>query len=190
MSRPGWCGKTPLCGVKPAGARMCFVTRGPRISGRRVKRTMTDSASGIAINEDTAALVNGALEHGTPMLLAYVDTKNQAHLSFRGSPHVHSPDQLAIWVRNAEGGLQAALDNNPQLTLMYRDPPTRTTIFFYGRGRVENDDAHHAIARFTTPVRSVRGAPIRGRRRACRSSSTLTRYRVAAPDARIDMRRA
>ena len=34
---------------------------------------MTDSASGIVINNDTAALINNALENGTPMLLAYVD---------------------------------------------------------------------------------------------------------------------
>ena len=148
---------------------------------------MTDSASGIAISDDTATLVNGALEHGTPVLLAYVDQNSQARLSFRGSAQVYSPDQLAVWVRNPEGGLQAALANNPQLTLMYRDPPTRTTIFFYGRGRIESDQA----------IRDhVYDASPEGERRADSDKKglpliiDLDQVTGGSPDARFDMRRA
>jgi len=148
---------------------------------------MTNSASGIAINDDTAALVNNALEHGTPMLLAYVDQKNQAHLSFRGSTHVHSPDQLAVWVRNPEGGLQAALDNNPQLTLMYRDPPTRTTIFFYGRGHVEADDATRDEVYDSSPERE-RAAD--AEKKGIALVIDLDHVQGGSPDARLDMRRA
>ena len=91
-----------------------------------------------AIPEALVGRVNSALADGLPMVLAYVNATNQARLSFRGSTHVHGDDQLAIWVRDPEGGLLKALGANSQLTMMYRDPATRTTVFFYGNGHVED----------------------------------------------------
>jgi hypothetical protein len=110
---------------------------------------MTDTAvtpGGIALTDDLAQAVNSALESGKPITVAYVDAEGQPHLSFRGSTHTHSPDQLAIWVRNPEGGILTAVERNPRLTLMYRDPETRTMLMFYGRGRVEtSEDAHRTV---------------------------------------------
>jgi Pyridoxamine 5'-phosphate oxidase len=110
---------------------------------------MSDSAatsSGIALTADMAQAVNSALESGKPVTVAYVDADGQPHLSFRGSVHTHSPHELAIWVRDPEGGLLAAVDRNPRLTLMYRDPETRTMLMFYGRGHVESsEEAHRTV---------------------------------------------
>jgi hypothetical protein len=148
---------------------------------------MTDSASGIAVEGDLAALVNGAFENGVPILVAYVDANNQAHLSFRGSTHVHAPDQLAIWVRDPAGGLPNAIENNPQLTLMYRNAPTRSTIFFYGRGHVENDDATRARVYDESPEGE------RGRDPEKKGVPLIVDLDVVqggSPDARVDMRRA
>lgn len=94
-----------------------------------------------AISDELAGLVNGAFGSGKPILIGYVNADQVARLSFRGSVHVHSGDQLALWARDPEGGLLRALPSNPNLTLMYRDPETRTTIFFYGKAHAESDAA-------------------------------------------------
>ena len=83
--------------------------------------------------------VNNALSNRTPIMVAYVDEEGQPSLSFRGSTQVYSDTQLAIWVRNPEGGLQKALAQNNRITLFYRDPEKRITLQFRGRARIEND---------------------------------------------------
>jgi hypothetical protein len=85
--------------------------------------------------------VNGALASKRPIAVSYVDSDNQPHLSLRGSTHVHSADQLAIWVRHAEGGLAGAIRSNPAVSLLYRDSDSRTTYVFSGRARIEDDSA-------------------------------------------------
>jgi hypothetical protein len=102
---------------------------------------MSDTAAGLALSEELSQRINSAFTDGLPMLIAYVNTEGQARLSFRGSLHAHSADQLAFWARDPEGGATKALEANPKMTVMFRDPATRTTIFFYGRGHVENDQA-------------------------------------------------
>lgn len=84
-------------------------------------------------------LVNAALANGTPITVAYVDENGQPVQSLRGSTHVHSDHQLAIWLRNPESGIARALQHNPRLSLLYRDSKTRTTLIFQGRGRIESD---------------------------------------------------
>lgn len=103
---------------------------------------MSDTASGgLAISAELAERINTSFTSGLPMLIAYVNAESQAKLSFRGSTHVHSDDQLAVWVRDPEGGILNAIGSNNKVTLMFRDPATRTTIFFYGRAHVEDDQA-------------------------------------------------
>ena len=86
-------------------------------------------------------LVNGALANGTPMCVSYVDQNGQPVLSLRGSTQIFSDTQLAIWVRNAEGGLPTAIKANPKVALLYRDSKTRTTLIIQGRAHVESDEA-------------------------------------------------
>ena len=92
----------------------------------------------IKLTDEIRDAVNNALTKGTPILVAYVDQDGQPSLSFRGSTQVYSDDQLAIWVRNPEGGLLASLAKNPRISLLYRNPETRMMLQFRGRGRVEN----------------------------------------------------
>src|SRR5258708_4160148 len=103
---------------------------------------MTDArAGGPVVDEAIATRVNTALSSGLPLVIAYVNASMQPRLSFRGSVHVHSSDQLAIWVRDPTGGLLNAIGSNPKVTLMYRDPATCTTILFYGSAHAEDDAA-------------------------------------------------
>lgn len=102
---------------------------------------MSDTSAGLALSDELAERINTAFTSGLPMLVAYVNGDGQARLSFRGSMHVHSADQLAFWARDREGGVTNALAANNKVTVMYRDPGTRTTIFFYGRASVAPDAA-------------------------------------------------
>ena len=58
---------------------------------------------------DIPAALDTALERGRQVALAYVDENGDPVVSFRGSVHVHSPQQLAIWVRKPDSGLTRSI---------------------------------------------------------------------------------
>ena len=94
------------------------------------------------LTDEIKNAVNTSYTSGKPMLFAYVDPDGQPSLSFRGSAHAHSDDQLAIWIRNPEGGLLKALNGgNNRITMMFRDPETRANIQFRGKGKLDNSEA-------------------------------------------------
>jgi pyridoxamine 5'-phosphate oxidase-like protein len=96
-------------------------------------------ASGIDLTGEVGERVDSALADRRALAVSYVDAGGRPHLSLRGSVHVHGPDQLALWVRHAEGGLAAAVRANPALALLYRDADSRTTYVFSGRARIADD---------------------------------------------------
>jgi hypothetical protein len=105
-----------------------------------VEQAAPPEAQPLVLSDAIRDAVNGALLNGTPVVVAYVDTDGRPHQSPRGSTQVFSDDQLAIWVRNPEGGLLAAIGTNPNLSLFYRDGATRTTYQFWGRAHVATSD--------------------------------------------------
>lgn len=94
----------------------------------------------LKLNDQIKQMVNGAYGAGKPVIVAYVDENGQPSLSFRGSTHAYSDNQLAIWARNPEGGLQKALAKNPRVTLLFRDPgpENRAMLQFRGVAHIEN----------------------------------------------------
>ena len=94
----------------------------------------------LQLTEDIQERVKSAYESGKPLVFAYVDGNGQPSLSMRGSTQPYSETQLAVWVRNPEGGLLKSLEANPRVTLMYRDttPESRAMLQFRGRAHVEN----------------------------------------------------
>jgi general stress protein 26 len=95
---------------------------------------------GITLTDEIVERVDAALASRRPIVVAYVDVDGRPHMSLRGSTHVHAPDQLAIWVRKAEGGIVEAIAANPAVSLLYRDSDSRTTYVFSGRAHVESDE--------------------------------------------------
>ena len=85
--------------------------------------------------------VDGALANDTPIVVAYVDEEGRPRTSLRGSVQAYSDTQLSIWVRSSTTGIAVAVANNPNVELLYRDNPSRSTLIFKGRARVESDDA-------------------------------------------------
>jgi hypothetical protein len=91
------------------------------------------------IPEFVKGIINGALANNTPLIVAYTDENGAPNLSLRGSTQVYSDTQLSMWVRHANGGMANALQKNPRMALMYRDPPARTSLTFEGRAHFETD---------------------------------------------------
>lgn len=88
--------------------------------------------------------IDHALVERPPMLMAHVDAQGQPVLSFRGSVQAHGDGQLALWVRNPEGGFMAAIAANPRVAFMYRDEDAKATYQFQGRARVAGDARERA----------------------------------------------
>ena len=85
-------------------------------------------------------VVDKALERGRMMSVAYVSADGRPELSFRGSVQAYSDTQLAIWVRNPQGGIVAAVRaGKTHIALLYGEirPDAKTFLSFRGRGRIE-----------------------------------------------------
>jgi hypothetical protein len=130
--------------------------------------------------------VNEALADSLPMTLAYVDGEGVPHMSPRGSIHVHGDRELAIWVRDPEGGFLKALETHPAVALWYRNPAKRTNYQFAGRAHVVNDDATTRAVYDATPERE-RNIDPRARGRAV--VVELDRIEGAGPEGRVFMER-
>ena len=73
-------------------------------------------------------------------MVSYVDGDGQPGLSFRGSVQAYSDDQLAIWVRNPEGGILRGIAGNPKIALLYRDPEKQLSWVCHGRAQRDDSD--------------------------------------------------
>src|SRR3954453_11994351 len=83
---------------------------------------------------------------GNFSIISYVDGSGQPQLSFRGSIHVHSGNQVALWARNPEGGLLKALKDNGgsgKVGIIYRNPnpEARAMLTFKGTARIDDSEA-------------------------------------------------
>jgi hypothetical protein len=89
-------------------------------------------------------IINTALERGRMISVAYVSPEGRPELSFRGSVQAYSDTQLAIWVRNPDGGiLKAVTSAHPYIALLYGELGAQTKAFvtFRGRGHVESSES-------------------------------------------------
>ena len=116
-------------------------------------------ATSVALDGAIADAVNGALDNGTPIIAAYVYRDGQPQLSLRGTTQVYSADQLALWIRNPEGGLVGVLPENSRLTFFYRDPATRTFLQIQGRGASTTTSTSATSCSTTAPSASRRSTP-------------------------------
>ncbi len=107
----------------------------------------------LRLTEQIKNAVNGALDNGTPMLIAYTDESGEIHVSFRGTIQAYAGDQLALWARDPDGGLSRHIGDRPKVTLFYHDPGSRTSYTFYGRARVEDEAAARAAIYENSPAR-------------------------------------
>jgi uncharacterized pyridoxamine 5'-phosphate oxidase family protein len=95
----------------------------------------------IELTDDMRTRLASALTDGHPVITATVDGDGQPHLSFYGTTQVLTSDQLALWVRNPEGGILRRIVDHPRIALLYRHGPDRVNYQFHGRARTETDEA-------------------------------------------------
>ncbi|MDA1073326.1 MAG: hypothetical protein O3A63_01015 [Proteobacteria bacterium] len=95
----------------------------------------------IKISDEIREDVAQALNTGKSLSAAYVDANGKPHISFYGSTHVHSADELAIWVRNPDGPLLRTLSDHPEMAFIYGDISRTVYYTFEGVGRLATDAA-------------------------------------------------
>jgi pyridoxamine 5'-phosphate oxidase-like protein len=133
-------GELPPMGAAPQKISLNFAFDGDsKIKRIEQKQQAAGPQQFETIPSFVRGIINGALNNGTPMVVAYTDENGQPVLSLRGSTQVYGDTQLCIWVRNAAGGIVNAMSRNNRVSLLYRDSKVRTTLIIQGRGRVETD---------------------------------------------------
>ncbi len=87
--------------------------------------------------------IDSALERGRMLSVAYVSAEGRPELSFRGSVQSYSDHQLAIWVRDPQGGLvKAVREGRVHLALLYGElGASKAFVTFRGRGHIETSEA-------------------------------------------------
>ena len=105
----------------------------------------------IELTDEMRHRLANALTDGHPVVVATVAGDGQPKLSYYGSTHVHASDQLAIWVRNPEGGTLQRIATNPRMTLLYREPVAKVRWVFEGRARRVDDPAERDRVYGETP---------------------------------------
>lgn len=105
---------------------------------------------------DVVSAVNRALFDAKPVVLAYIDADGLPSVSLRGSFQIAADMSGWMWARKASGGLVDALAERPDVSVLYRDSSTRTTLRLRGVGRVVFDDPERvAIFRATPEVEQL-----------------------------------
>jgi len=174
-------GELPPMGAAPQKISLTFT-----FDGDKIKRIEQQQQAASPIQSETIpgfvrGIINGALNNGTPLCVAYVAEDGQPTQSLRGSTQVYSDTQLCIWVRNADGGIVKAMSSgNNRVSLLYRDSKVRTTLIIQGRGQVstdpavrervyqlspdveQNHDTQHKGAALSIDVTSLTGTTVRG----------------------------
>jgi hypothetical protein len=141
--------------------------------------------SELRLTNEIKQVVNEAPTKGLSLLVAAVDVDGQPRLSLRGSLSVYSDTQLCFWARNLAGRTAQALEENPRLTLWYRDAPNRLNLVFYGRGRIVSDEQTRQL---------VYGQAIESERRADAQMKggavliDLSAVEGVAPSGRVNMK--
>ena len=95
-------------------------------------------------------VIDGSLERaGRACAVGYIDQDGYPAVSHRGSTHVISPTQLAVWTRQPNDGLAKGVAANPRVTVAFFDPAGDPLMLsMRGTARVDasrNDEVYAGI---------------------------------------------
>jgi hypothetical protein len=99
--------------------------------------------------------IDGAVLRGRPLMLAYVREDGSPAATVRGSTHVHSPTELAIWVRKRHEGFAKAIGREPRVSLVFLEPggPGAGYLTIQGRARLAHELTDQVYAAIPQPER-------------------------------------
>jgi hypothetical protein len=109
----------------------------------QISQTIKSAPQPVALSKfipEVKSVLYNALSNDTPVTVAYVDKDGRPHQSTRGSAIVFDDHQLGIWVRAQDGGLGAAIEENPNISIHYWDNKQRVQLVFQGQGRIVADE--------------------------------------------------
>lgn len=113
----------------------------------------------VNLTGDIALAVDGALERQHPLVIAYVDEHGHPSQSFRGSTQVHGPQQLAVWARQTDSGLAAAIADRPAVSAIYFGPGGPGPHYLSIKGRAHVDPSANEQVYAKMPEREKQGDP-------------------------------
>jgi hypothetical protein len=93
----------------------------------------------IELSDEMQRRLATALADRCPVVAASIEPDGYPKLSFYGSCHALSADQLALWHRSPDSGLITRLGSNSRMAFLYRHPTDRVSWQFFGRARVVTD---------------------------------------------------
>ena len=103
----------------------------------------------LEVTEPMGVLLAGALMSGHPSTVAYVDEQGRPQISHRGTLQRLNSRQLAIWVRNRDGGMARAIADRPAVAILYsdfHDLTRRVMLTFIGRAHIDpSEDVRRAV---------------------------------------------
>jgi len=105
----------------------------------------------LLLGDDLRDLLAGALANRTPTVVAYVDADGRPHVSLRATTQVLTPDCIAMWIRDPQGGLLRGIETNPNVTIWYRDAERRINYQFYGRAHRDDSDTTRNVVYDNSP---------------------------------------
>jgi hypothetical protein len=146
-------------GTLPPGLPVTSVTVRMRFAGdmlvdlsQELEQAKPGPPTALVIDDQLAAIIDGAFDNHTPFVVAYVDAVGVPHVSPRGTVQSWSADQVAMWARDPAGGLLRAIEANPHVSLFYRDASTRAAYEISGRARAIDDPTDRALVYERSPA--------------------------------------
>jgi hypothetical protein len=101
--------------------------------------------------------IDEAVMRARTLALGYVGEDGDPVVSFRGSTHVYSPQQLAMWVRKRDSGFAAAIASHPRVHLVYyggHEGPGPAFLSFKGSARVDESANDAVYEKMVEPERN------------------------------------
>jgi len=147
-------------------------------------RTLTE----LSMPPELKELIRTAPMRTKPMSIAYVDEQGAPSLSFRASIQPFGDSQLALWVRDPNGGLVRAIGSNPQVALLYGDMNSPSAVVsMRGRARVDASEAVRSAVYGSAPEMERKADPDK---RGVAVVVDLDGVHGRMPGYRFEMRRA
>jgi len=92
----------------------------------------------IELTEEMTAAINSSFADGLSLLVGTASKDGAPDMAYKGSTLAFDGDHLAFWERS-HGQTLRNLAENPQVCLLYRNPPTRVAYKFFGTAELLKD---------------------------------------------------
>ena len=118
----------------------------------------------VDLTKEMSEALDEALDEGSPVTCASIDTDGFPTMAFYGSTHVHDVKTLAIWVRDPNAGFLQRIVKDNHLALLYRNSKRKLTYLFKGTASIlEPGDESLRVYQESHPGEQERDQDMSGR---------------------------